>query len=156
MDHKDVNLKRRNTGPVVLVFVIMLLAIFTGCAHNSRFDVGASPAAVFSAAIDIYQGPLNHLSAVRHGQCPMYPSCSQFGRQAIAKHGAVAGWVMAMDRLMRCGRSELSLTPLVKIKGQWRYYDPVADNDFWWHSQGPSLPDRVSYSAFQRDHLHHQ
>lgn len=139
---KNDRLGRCMINLVILLPAVMLLGVFSGCAHHFRPESATgSSETVFSAAIDVYQGPLNHLSAVRHGQCPMYPSCSQYSREAIAKHGAVVGWVMAMDRLMRCGRSELSMVPLVQINDQWRYYDPVLDNDFWWHSKRPTLPD---------------
>ena len=114
-----------------------LLLVCAGCARHTTYGYASgSEDTAFSAAIDIYQGPLNHLSAVRRGQCPMYPSCSQYSREAVAKHGALMGWVMGMDRLMRCGRSELSAAPLIQINGKWRYYDPVADNDFWWYRKG--------------------
>ncbi len=34
--------------------------------------------------------------------CRFYPSCSHYGYQAIYKHGAVKGTVMAIWRLLRC------------------------------------------------------
>ena len=86
--------------------------------------------------IDMYSGPLNHLSAVRRGPCPMHPSCSEYARQAMAKHGRVKGWLMATDRLMRCGRDETRLAPKVWVNGQIKYYDPVDNNDFWWVKKG--------------------
>ena len=36
-----------------------------------------------SAVIGFYQGPLNHLSAVKQSECPMYPSCSEYSREVI-------------------------------------------------------------------------
>jgi len=44
----------------------------------------------------------------------------------------LAGWVMSMDRLMRCGRDETKLSPEVFVDGKWKTYDPVGKNDFWW------------------------
>jgi hypothetical protein len=76
----------------------------------------------------VYAGPLNHLKAVRRGECPMYPSCSQYSRQAVARHGIVKGWMMTMDRLMRCGRDETRRAPRILINGKWKYYDPVENN----------------------------
>jgi putative component of membrane protein insertase Oxa1/YidC/SpoIIIJ protein YidD len=90
---------------------------------------GADP---LSLMIQFYQGPLNHLSAVRYGECPMYPSCSEYSRQSIKKHGMLVGWVMSKDRLMRCGRDETKLSPKIFINGKWKTYDPVEANDFWW------------------------
>jgi len=34
--------------------------------------------------------------------CRFYPSCSHYGYQAIYKHGAVKGTVMAIWRVLRC------------------------------------------------------
>ena len=66
----------------------------------------------------------------------MHPSCSEYARQAMAKHGRVKGWLMATDRLMRCGRDETRLAPKVWVNGQIKYYDPVDNNDFWWVKKG--------------------
>jgi hypothetical protein len=64
----------------------------------------------------------------------MHPSCSEYSRQAVAAYGAVIGWTMTMDRLLRCGRNELETAPRVFVDGQWKYYDPLWANDQWWHS----------------------
>ena len=61
----------------------------------------------------------------------MHPSCSGYARQAITKHGAALGWVMACDRLMRCGRDEVNLSPPVYEAGVSYCRDPVENNDFW-------------------------
>jgi hypothetical protein len=103
---------------------------------GSSLDAG-SEAPLF---LKIYQGPLNHLSAVRRGDCPMYPSCSEFSGQAIATHGAIVGWMMTFDRLLRCGRDELNMTPRVFDGGRLKAYDTVEDNDFWWASPQKSSP----------------
>jgi hypothetical protein len=67
----------------------------------------------------------------------MYPSCSQYSRQAVARHGLFIGAMMAADRLMRCGRDETRLAPKVLINGRVKYYDPVGGNDFWWAKKQP-------------------
>ena len=89
----------------------------------------------FSGLIRLYQGPLNHLDAVRRGGCPMFPSCSEYGRLAIADHGPIIGWMMAHDRLMRCGRDEIATAPRVLVNGEWKFFDPVEANDFWWNGR---------------------
>lgn len=104
--------------------LLVLIACATPQDQNS--DGG-----MIGGAVSLYQGPLNHLSAVRSGACPMYPSCSAYTRQAIERHGPVVGAMMATDRLMRCGRDELHLAPKVWIKGSWKTYDPLDGNDFW-------------------------
>ena len=62
----------------------------------------------------------------------MYPSCSEYALYAIDKHGALIGWIMTIDRLMRCGRDDIYLSPEIMVKGQWKIYDTVEQNDFWW------------------------
>ncbi|MCX6096124.1 MAG: membrane protein insertion efficiency factor YidD [Candidatus Bipolaricaulota bacterium] len=34
--------------------------------------------------------------------CRFYPSCSQFAREAVRKHGALRGGCLALRRLLRC------------------------------------------------------
>ncbi len=72
-----------------------------------------------------------HLSPVLGGRCPMFPSCSRYAVEAIEKHGAVMGWFMACDRLIRCGRDEVRLAPIVYINHSPHTYDTVEENDFW-------------------------
>jgi len=37
------------------------------------------------------------------------------------------------DRLMRCGRDKLYLSPEIIVDGKSKCYDPVKNNDFWWY-----------------------
>ena len=78
--------------------------------------------------IELYQ---KHLSPVIGGKCPMYPSCSQYCKNAIKKHGAVMGWIMACDRLIRCGRDEVNRSGRIHVNEHNLCYDPVSNNDFW-------------------------
>jgi hypothetical protein len=109
--------------------LLLALGLLAACAH------GEPPAAgPFGALLAFYQGPLDHLSAVRRGDCPMVPSCSEYSRQAVAQHGFALGWAMTMDRLMRCGRDGLRWAPRVIVDGRVKYLDPLSANDFWWVS----------------------
>lgn len=111
-----------------LIFSFLALLSVNGCAGAN----GGAEVDPLTGIIDFYRGPLNHLSAVRDGECPMYPSCSEYARRAIRKHGMAIGWIMAHDRLMRCGRDEKRQAPKVLVNGKWKYYDPVEENDRWW------------------------
>ena len=84
------------------------------------------------AVIDFYQGPLNHCSAVRSGECPMYPSCSSYSKEAFEKYGFFLGGMIASDRLMRCGRDEVRLAPRIYVNGKIKVYDPLEYNTSWW------------------------
>lgn len=118
--------------------ILLVMGAMIACNHVPP-PVDTAETDNHSPLLDFYRGPLNHLSAVRRGSCPSYPSCSEYSRQAIAKHGPVIGGMMTMDRLMRCGRDETKSAPLVLVNGRWRYYDPLENNDFWLggHGQPP-------------------
>lgn len=120
-------------GPYLMVVCV---AFAGGCAHPSAVPTEASP---YEDLLGIYRGPLNHLAPVRRGACPMYPSCSEYSRQAVEKHGFVIGWTMAMDRLLRCGRDESKRVPSVLVQGEWKFYDPLVANDTWWYSAGEDM-----------------
>ncbi len=74
----------------------------------------------------------DHISAVDGARCPMTPSCSEYAARAMKKHGAVMGWIMACDRLVRCGRDEVHISPIIRINNHTYVSDPVSANDFWW------------------------
>ncbi len=42
------------------------------------------------------------LSQVTPSTCRFYPSCSEYGYQAIARYGAFKGTWMAIKRIVRC------------------------------------------------------
>ncbi len=81
--------------------------------------------------IKLYQ---KYISPVDGQRCRMYPSCSEYGRQAFHKHGFLTGWVMTCDRLLRCGRNELTTSPQIVKNGNRFCDDPLTENDRWWHS----------------------
>jgi putative component of membrane protein insertase Oxa1/YidC/SpoIIIJ protein YidD len=75
----------------------------------------------------------DYISRADGDRCPSYPSCSHYCSEAIKKHGAFLGWIMCTDRLMRDGRDETRLSHPVWVDGEKLTYDPVSNNDFWWH-----------------------
>jgi uncharacterized protein len=88
-----------------------------------------------TAASSILTGPIHfyqkYLSGADGHRCPMTPSCSGYAVQALRRHGAFLGWIMTCDRLMRCGRDELKLSPSVMTRQGIRCRDPLDNNDFW-------------------------
>ena len=115
------------------ILLLILCSLTVSCTYPNSMQTetvwGADP---LSSMTRFYREPLNHLYSVRPGECPMYPSDSEYSLQSIQKHGMWAGWIMSMDRLMRCGRDETKLSPEVFINGKLKTYDPVEQNDFWW------------------------
>ncbi|HUT86986.1 MAG TPA: membrane protein insertion efficiency factor YidD [Candidatus Heimdallarchaeota archaeon] len=49
--------------------------------------------------IHVYQ---RVISPVLPSRCRFYPTCSQYGKDAIAKHGPFLGSYLAVRRLLRC------------------------------------------------------
>jgi uncharacterized protein len=118
---------------LIATIIVTLLVIFNGCSPKKpASSTGLHSASPATAIIHFYRGPLNHLSSVKYGQCPKYPGCSEYALRAIDKHGTLIGWMMTFDRLIRCGRDEINLSPEVMVNGQWKIYDTVEQNDFWW------------------------
>ena len=55
---------------------------------------------VLLALIRFYQKYISPMK--RGGTCKYSPTCSEYARQAIEKHGALKGTVLAVWRLLRC------------------------------------------------------
>jgi len=111
------------------LFFVLLCLTFTGCGFSKAIQKESGQETnPLSLLVRFYQGPLDHLSAVRHGECPMYPSCSEYSKQSLQKYGLLAGWVMTCDRLMRCGRDETKVSPKIFIHGKWKTFDPLSQN----------------------------
>jgi uncharacterized protein len=109
----------------------MIFCLVAGTAFAQSEPTGkASSEPVTTLPIHYFQ---KYLSRVDGDRCPMTPSCSRYALQATQRHGAFWGWIMACDRLMRCGHDELKHSPPVRTRNGIRYRDPVENNDFWWH-----------------------
>lgn len=54
---------------------------------------------VLIAAIKFYQ---RYISPMKGAKCLYIPTCSQYGLEAIQKHGAFKGSILAIWRILRC------------------------------------------------------
>ncbi len=63
-------------------------------------------------------------------RCTLEPSCSEYMRQALRKHGAL-GFAIYGDRGVREPEVVTSKQSPVRIDGQTRYRDPLHDHDWW-------------------------
>lgn len=54
---------------------------------------------LFIGMIRFYQG---HISPLKKPCCKYYPTCSQYGIEAIETHGAFKGVLLAVWRILRC------------------------------------------------------
>ncbi len=117
-------LPRNNMGELIKILSYALL--FTVCLFLS------SPASADNVIIKFYQ---DHISAVDGDRCHMHPSCTVYANNAIKKHGFLIGWMMACDRLVRCGRDEKKISAAIVRDNQHYIYDTVDANDFWWFNK---------------------
>ena len=49
--------------------------------------------------IKFYQ---KNISPYKGTKCPYFPSCSAYGMEAVERHGAIIGSVLAVWRILRC------------------------------------------------------
>lgn len=107
----------RNKITPILVLLFILFLVETVFAREQNF------------LFRFYQ---EHISVADGNRCAMAPSCSRYSLQAFEKHGPIMGWIMTCDRLIRCGRDDVTISPQIMVNHQPLSYDPVAANDFWW------------------------
>ncbi len=107
-----------------ILLILVLFPIWTGSALAAEDNL----------FIRFYQ---EHISVVDGNRCPMYPSCSAYASRVFKKHGPVLGWIMACDRLVRCGRDESKVSIKLLLDKNEFIYDPVSANDFWWFETRP-------------------
>ena len=43
-----------------------------------------------------------YISPLKRTKCPYIPTCSEYGLEAIEKHGALKGSLLAIWRIIRC------------------------------------------------------
>ena len=55
---------------------------------------------LYQKTLSFDHGPLK--AYYPHGLCRFYPSCSEYGVQAIEKHGLIRGGLKACWRILRC------------------------------------------------------
>lgn len=51
------------------------------------------------SGIRFYQ---KYISVLKRTKCPYFPSCSQYGYEAVEKYGAFKGGLLAIWRIIRC------------------------------------------------------
>ena len=124
----------KHTGPSLCQALFLAIAILLlGGAAHAQEKKGVSDGNLLENTLTY---PIRfykiHASGADGARCPMTPSCSTYALNAFHKHGAVMGWIMTCDRLMRCGRDEVKQAEKVNVGQRWLNADPVENNDFWW------------------------
>jgi hypothetical protein len=90
---------------------------------------------IVSSPIEFYR---KFLTSQWGHSCTHYPSCSKYSLLAIKKHGWYLGLIMTFDRLQH-ESNEARFSPLIKIEGTTKVYDPVENNDFWWYESEDNM-----------------
>ncbi len=87
--------------PAVLVLAIALTAALGGDAFNPPGKQWSARAAV--AAIEAYRGSVSPaLATTGWIRCRFTPTCSQYGLEAVRRHGFFPGVALAGWRVLRC------------------------------------------------------
>lgn len=126
----------------VATLAVLGLLIFGFCAKASAESSPLSQEAEgFHPVLWLLNVYREHISPLDGHRCPSVPSCSSYSFQAIQKHGLVMGWMMTIDRLIHEGKEETNVSPVVYSEGRWKIFDPVQNNDFWWHRPAAAKGD---------------
>ena len=71
--------------------------------------------------IVLYQKLVSPLIHIMPGSgCRFYPTCSEYAKQAIARHGAVKGFIMGFCRILRCNPFSAGGFDYVPKKFEWK------------------------------------
>ncbi len=63
-------------------------------------NIATWPIVLYQKTLSYDHGPMKRLYPL--GYCPYYPTCSEYGRRAILKHGIFHGIALASWRILRC------------------------------------------------------
>jgi len=112
---------------LVIVFVLLADVALPQDKNSEPEEKPVDDSLVFP--VRLYK---KYASGADGARCPMVPSCSTYSVDAFHKHGAIMGWIMTCDRLMRCGRDEIGHAKPIQVGGKLRGPDSLENNDFWW------------------------
>jgi len=74
---------------------------------------------ILLSLLNIYK---KHLSPILPQACRFHPTCSEYSREAISKHGFVKGAWLSLLRLLRCNRLfQGGLDPVPQIDKEKQY-----------------------------------
>lgn len=70
-----------------------------------------------SAANDYIGFYQTYISGIRGQECPMYPSCSNYGLKTFSETNFASAFVMTSDRLLRCGHDHNNYSLTLRNNG---------------------------------------
>lgn len=101
-----------------------------GCGHAPLRSTLTGRCA--AALIRFYR---SQISPALGARCSLEPSCSEYARQAISRHGLL-GLAMFADRTVREPTVVAEKARPIRVSGRWRYVDPLDDHDEWLRGSG--------------------
>jgi len=75
-----------------------------------------------SAALDYIGFYQKYISGIRGQECPMYPSCSNFGMKVFSEKNFASAFMLTSDRLIRCGHEHNNYSLTLRPNG-FKYLD---------------------------------
>jgi putative component of membrane protein insertase Oxa1/YidC/SpoIIIJ protein YidD len=103
------------------LFSFLSLLVF---AQNTSYAVTSA-----NDYIGVYQ---KYIGGIRGGECPMYPSCSNYGLKAFRDKSFVEAMFLTSDRLIRCGHDHKNYGLTFTQKGykflDLPYYSTIPDS----------------------------
>ncbi|WP_207679934.1 membrane protein insertion efficiency factor YidD [Desulfonema magnum] len=97
------------------------------CAISPRGESGSWTGKPGQWLISFYRSQISPAIGQR---CSLNPTCSEYARQALRKHG-ILGLGFIGDRLVREPDVVAEKKSPVRINGRWRYRDPLKEHDDW-------------------------
>jgi hypothetical protein len=88
---------------------------------SRKVNPTSTPKIVANFYIKFYQ---KHISPQNGNSCVFRPTCSEYARQAIAKHGFFKGIILSTDRLTRCHSKAFYDSGYKRTKNGFRH-DPI-------------------------------
>lgn len=125
---------RSSAPPLIAIRIILMLCLCLPVCALADDQISHEKEQSKSALtpIRLFQ---KFISPADGDRCPMHPSCSRYASEAVNREGIIKGWVLACDRLLRCGRNETRLSAPISVNGVRLTYDPLSANTFWWDNR---------------------
>ncbi|MFC1497153.1 membrane protein insertion efficiency factor YidD [Verrucomicrobiota bacterium] len=127
---KKPELKKKNTDLVMQINSSRTLwygKLFSECRINNKKKKTALTGKPGEWGIWFYR---KQISPALGQRCSLHPSCSEYGRQALRKHG-ILGLAFIADRGVREPAVTAKRKAPIRIGEHWRYQDTVEEHDWW-------------------------